>query len=131
MMPINNAEGDLMCSNNDAANDATFMMWIDKIQPGTEQSPPITNPVPRPNPLFPVDELNNVRWASYKSCMVTIMRLDLQSQEWQIRIYDRFGNDVVLGEADNGGAGFAGNEPPQIDPNLQTSLIVGIRPNYT
>jgi hypothetical protein len=106
-------------------------MWCDKVQPGTDgtdDSPPIVNQIKRPNPLLPVTELNTARWIIYKSCMITVMRLDLEAQEWQIRIYDRFGNDVILGEADNDGVGF--EHQPAIDPDLQTTILVGIKPNY-
>ncbi len=129
MMPSGHAEGNLIYSNNPPADDATFIVWFDKVQLGTDQSPPITNPVPRPAPASQLD-INIRRWVIYKTCMITIMRLDLQAEEWQIRIYDRFGNDVILAESDNGGLGFPGNEPPAVDPDLQTMLLVGIKPNY-
>nr|QBK87707.1 MAG: hypothetical protein LCMAC202_00430 [Marseillevirus LCMAC202] len=129
MLPINHAEGNLIYSNNPGADDATFIVWCDKIQGGTDGSPPITE-IDRPNPCLPISEINTARWVIYKSCMITVMRLDLEAEEWQIRIYDRFGNDVILGESDNGGAGFNQQEPPPIDPNLQTMLLVGIKPNY-
>lgn len=131
MLPINNSEGDLIASNNPAANGATFILWCDKIQAGTENpSPPIVDPVTRPNPLVQITDLQTARWVIYKSCMITTMRLDLQADEWQIRIYDRFGNDVILAESDNGGVGFTGDTPPTVDPDIQTMLVVGIRPNY-
>nr|QBK87182.1 MAG: hypothetical protein LCMAC201_00840 [Marseillevirus LCMAC201] len=129
MMPINHAEGNLIYSNNPGADDATFIVWCDKLQSGTDASPPISDIV-RPNPVLPVSEIDTTRWIIYKSCMITIMRLDLEAEEWQIRIYDRFGNDVVLAEDDNGGVGFNQVDPPAIDPNLQTMLLVGIKPNY-
>lgn len=127
LMPINHAEGNLIYSNNPAADGATFIMWTDKVQPGTDGAP-IPGPIVRPNPLLPISDLDTVRWITYKSCMITVMRLDLQAEEWQIRVYDRFGNDVILGEADNGGAGFVSE--PAIDPDLQTMVLVGIKPNY-
>lgn len=130
MMPINHAEGGLIYSNNPNAQEATFILWCDKIQAGTQEdpSPPIENPVPRPNPLVEVADLQTARWVVYKSCMITTMRLDLQADEWQIRIYDRYGNDIILAEDDNGGAGFA--DVPAVDPDIQTMLVVGIKPNY-
>ena len=129
MLPIRNSEGNLIYSNNNqAVRQATFIMWIDKYQVGTDGSPPIVNPVPRPNSLLSTDALTIPRWIVYKSCMITVMRLDLQSEQWHIRVYDRFGNDVIIGESDNGGAGYA--EDPGVDPDLQTMLLVGIRPNY-
>jgi hypothetical protein len=140
MMPINHAEGDLIYSNNKNADEATFIIWIDKTQLGTNGQPPITDPVPRPNEAVETLNLLTTQWIIYKSCMITVMRLDLQADEWQIRIYDRFGNDVVLAESDNGGLGFPAEpdpdnparfiNPPDVDPTLQTMLIVGIKPNY-
>lgn len=129
MMPISNAEGNLIYSNNPAADAATFIMWMDKVQLGTDESPPLTNPVPRPAPFSTID-FTTRRWIVYKTCMETVMRLDLQAEEWQIRVYDRYGNDVILAENDNGGLGYTGEEPPAVDPNLQTTLLVGIKPNY-
>ena len=129
MMPINHAEGNLIYSNNPPAEAATFIVWCDKIQLGTDNSPAISDPVPRPNPPL-ITDLHTARWVTYKSCMISIMRLDLQAEEWQIRIYDRFGNDVVLGESDNGGIGFSSTESPAVDPDLQTMVLVGIKPNY-
>ena len=130
MMPSGNLEGNLIYSNNPPASEATFIVWCDKIQGGTDGTPAILDPIPRPNPNLTLSDLNTPRWVIYKTCMITIMRLNLEAEEWQIRIYDRFGNDVVLGEEDNGGAGFNQAVTPQIDPNLQTSLLVGIKPNY-
>lgn len=130
VMPINHSEGDLVYSNNPAADEASFVVWCDKLQLGSEQSPPLANPVERPNPEASTLSLNTAKWVIYKSCMVTIMRLDLQAEEWQIRIYDRYGNDIVLAESDNGGAGFTGDTPPAVDPNLQTMVLMGIKPNY-
>ncbi len=130
MMPIRHAEGNLIYSNNPPASEATFIVWCDKIQGGTDGTPAILDPIPRPNPNLSLNDVNTTRWVIYKTCMITVMRLELESEEWQIRIYDRFGNDVVLGEEDNGGDGFNQTDPPQVDPNLQTSLLVGIKPNY-
>jgi hypothetical protein len=130
MMPIEQSEGKLIYSNNPGADDATFIVWHDKTQIGITDSPAIMDPIPRPNPTPSTTDLNAVYWIIYKTCMFTVMRLNLQSDEWQIRIYDRFGNDVIAAESDNGGAGFNQTDPPVIDPNLQTSLLVGIKPNY-
>jgi len=130
MVPIEHAEGKWIYSNNPAAVDATFIVWCDKVQHGTSGSPPIIDPIPRPNSTLQTTELDNVTWVIYKTCMITVMRLNLQAEEWQIRIYDRFGNDVILGESDNNGAGFNQTTPPQIDPDLQTTILVGVKPNY-
>jgi hypothetical protein len=129
MMPINHAEGNLIYSNNRAADEATFMVWCDKLQSGTNIAG-IPNPPARPPEELPLANVDATRWVTYKTCMITIMRLDLQAEEWQIRIYDRFGNDIVVPESDNSGAGFTGAEPPAVDPELQTTLLVGIKPNY-
>ncbi len=139
MLPSGNAEGNLIYSNNPAASGATFTLWCDKIQAGTDGSPPIANPIPRPNPLLQISDLTTARWVVYKTCMITVMRLDLEAEEWQIRIFDRFGNDVILSESDNGGIGFPAVgpgspptqlAPPPLDPDIQTMLLVGIKPNY-
>lgn len=127
MMPSNHAEGDLIYSNNHSADEATFVVWMDRVQPGTDGAMVIPDPIPRPTPLLPTSELTRARWIIYKSCMHTVMRLDL-AEEWYIRIYDRFGNDVVLAESNNDGDGFT--TQPAIDPDLQTMLLVGIKPNY-
>jgi len=150
MLPEEDAEGDLIYSNNPNVNDATFIVWLDKVQLGTsDNSPPITN-LPRPNEPFASGDLLTTRWITYKSCMITVMRLNLGAGQWKIRLYDRFGNDIILAESDNGGAGFYAEldpniptpinplipkpvryiNPPSIDPNLQTSILVGIKPNY-
>lgn len=126
IMPINHSEGDLIYSNNPPAGDATFIVWCDKIQAGTDGTP--IPDIERPNPLLPTSDLNTARWVVYKSCMISVMRLNLEAEEWQIRIYDRYGNDVILGESDNGGDGFT--EQPAIDPDIQTTVLVGIKPNY-
>lgn len=128
MLPEKDAEGQLIYSNNPAANRATFIVWLDKVQLGTtDNSPPLTD-LPRPNPPFASGDLLTTRWITYKSCMITVMRLSLDDGLWHIRLSDRFGNDILLAEADNGGAGYP--TPPPVDPNLQTSLLVGIKPNY-
>lgn len=126
MMPITNSEGDLIYGNNPAIDEATFIVWRDSTQVGTDATP-VVDP-PRPNDLLPVTDLNTARWITYKSCMITTMRLDLQSEEWQVRIYDRYGNDIVLREPADG---VVSTDPsPQPDRDLQTMLLVGIRPNY-
>lgn len=131
MMPVNNSEGNLIYSNNPAADSATFIFWLDKIKLGTSDSPPISDPISRPNTGIQTFSLDNAKWLIYKTCMVTTMRLNLATEEWQIRIYDRYGNDIILAEADNGGAGYpTTSDPPEVDPDLQTMLLVTIKPNY-
>lgn len=128
VMPISHAEGKLIYSNNPAANDATFIVWCDKVQVSNNPSPPNTGEL-RPPP--PIDSVNNFTWIVYKSCMNIGMRMDLAADEWQIRFYDRYGNDVLVPEDDNGGAGFIRPEedgPPPINPDLQTNVLIGLRP---
>ena len=140
MLPEEDAEGDLIYSNNRQADEATFIVWLDKVQLGTsDNSPPITE-LPRPNAPFASGDILTTRFITYKSCMITVMRLKLDTGKWKIRFYDRYGNDIILTESDNGGAGFPATpnpskpnnyiNPPQVDPNLQTTLLVGIKPNY-
>lgn len=127
MTPINFKSNDLITGNNTPAIDsATFVIWQDKTQFGT-QNTPLTNPLPRPNPVNETD-LSFRRWIIYKSCMKTTMRLNLDANEWHIRIYDRYNNDVVIGEPDNMGSGY--DYIPDVDRSLQTSIVVGITPNY-
>ena len=140
MVPIKHAEGNLIYSNNPAADEATFIVWCDKVQVGTAVNSPPVDELPRPSPVITTGDIQTARWVIYKSCMITVMRLDLADSEWEIRVYDRFGNDVILAEPDNGGVGFPATpdpnnpnnfiDPPQIDPDLQTNLLVGIKPNY-
>ena len=132
LMPITNSEGNLIYGNNHPpVEGATFIVWRDSTQVGTVDPPlppPPPPPLVRPNPQLPVTDLTIARWVTYKTCMITTMRLDLQAEEWQVRIYDRYGNDVILAEA---AAGIDGDLPPPLpDRNLQTMVLVGIRPNY-
>lgn len=140
MLPEEHSEGDLLYTNNRNGDEATFVVWLDKVQLGTsDNSPPITE-LPRPNAPFASGDLLTTRWITYKSCMITVMRLNLASGKWSIRLFDRYGNDIILTESDNGGAGFPATpdpenpanfiNPPQVDPDLQTSIVVGIKPNY-
>jgi hypothetical protein len=130
MMPINHAEGNLIYSNNPPADEATFIMWIDRLITGTNYDTSITQ-ITRPNNPTNLSDIIVPRWITYKTCMATVMRLNLAAEEWQIRIYDRYGNSLILAESDNGGAGFpVTSPPPMVDPNLQTMLLVGIKPNY-
>jgi hypothetical protein len=135
MMPIENSEGNLVYSNNPNAEDATFVVWHDKTQLGeTPTGSPAPEPgeaVVRPNSPIGTIQLDTPTWIVYKSCMITVMRLNLESQEWKIRIYDRYGNDLIIAEDDAGGSGYPPDQPPPPpDPTLQTMIIVGIKPNY-
>lgn len=126
---IDHAEGGLVYTNNPAGNDATFVIWGDQV-PCILDDPPVTDPVPRPT-VSCFDQLEPLinSWSLYSTCMDTVMRINMQAEEWIVRIYDRFGNDVVAVEADNGGAGYA--DQPSVNPDVQTSILVGVRPNYT
>jgi len=132
---VKDSEGNLVYSNNPNAEDATFVVWHDKTQLGeTPTGSPAPEPgeaVVRPNsPIGPI-QLDTPTWIVYKSCMITVMRLNLESQEWKIRIYDRYGNDLIIAEDDAGGSGYPPDQPPPPpDPTLQTMIIVGIKPNY-
>ena len=130
MMPINNSEGDLIYSNNPPANEATFIVWLDKIQSGPADASPPAPPteVTRPPADVALTDLTEAKWLIYKTCMVTVMRLNVDADEWQIRLYDRHGNDLVIPESDNGGVGF--ETEPDVDRDIQTTVIVGINPNY-
>lgn len=129
VMPIQNSEGNLIASNNFNASGATFILWCDKIQNSFNQS--LSDPLPRPLPDIPITDINLAKWIIYKSCMITTMRLNINDSEWHIRIYDRFGNDVILPESDNSGGGFTTTQPmPSVDPDIQTMVLIGIRPNY-
>jgi hypothetical protein len=138
MLPIDNAEGNLIYSNNPNVDKATFIVWHDKTQlgiippaPGPAPAPVPGPVVPRPNIPITTTQLDRPSWVLYKSCMITVMRLNLEAQQWLIRIYDRYGNDVVIAEDDNSGLGYPANQPPPaVDPDLQTMIIVGIKPNY-
>ena len=180
-----NQEGDLICTNNKKGTKATFVVYNDKLQVGTAQdgiSPPglPTDCSDDGNtyccvvPNIKSDEesvysYTKFRWAIYKSCMTTTMRLDLGAQQWNVRIFDRFGNDIVILEDDNDCNGFPRYVtdkciqkpcnvmphlnpplsitsttllncdkvvyaqpamPPLPDPNIQTSILLGISPNF-
>lgn len=170
----NNSEGDLICTNNGNPNggdQATFVVYNDRLQIGTDQDNAAGAPpgIPTPTPCD-IDSANTYscavpqiipttgeygyttyRWAIYKSCMATVMRLDLSAQEWRIRIYDRYGNDLIVYEDDNACAGYPRNfaidpcvpvpnsspisyKPPVVQPlptpQVQTMLLLGIKPNF-
>lgn len=127
--PINHSEGNLIYSNNPAVDPATFIVWCDKNLFGVEEPSPVDNILERPNEKIIPNTTYTPKWVIYNTCMITVMRLDLKAEEWQIRLYDRYGNDIVLAENDNGGTGYT--TEPNVDPDLQTMVLVGIRPNLT
>jgi hypothetical protein len=174
-----NKEGDLITTNNKyGADQATFVVYNDRLQIGTDQNNAAGKPPGLPTScsdisantytcavpnIIPTDEIygyTKYRWAIYKTCMTTAMRLNLGAQQWNIRIYDRFGNDVIVLEDDNDCLGYPRNfavdpcvpnppppchhppcpavpvtykqpaVPPKPDPRIQTMILVGIKPNF-
>lgn len=121
-----NSQKNKIVTNNPNGTSATFIMYHDKTQIGTDNT---TNAISRPNDFLPTSELDNVRWLTFKSCMDTVMRINLSNaDQWHVRIFDRYGNDIIISEDDNGGAGFT--TPPAVDPDLQTMFLMGIKPEY-
>ena len=132
IMPINHAEGNLFSTNNEPANEATFVVWHDKYVLGS------TTDI---DPSLPIPELDvsgtgqqtvpaldaRPRWIVFKSCMITTMRLDLCAESWDIRFYDRYGRDLILLEEAIPDPSI---QPPPLDRYKQTSFVLGIRPNY-
>lgn len=158
VLPVENSEGTLIYTNNSVGGDeATFIAYLDKIQIGTskdncENNPPGIPTIPpectsgSPEPTFDCIEPSIVpgefgygytkySWITFKSCMVMPMRLKLDTQAWCIRFSDRFGNDLIMLESDNGGAGYPvdpenPDQPPLVNPDVQSMVLVGIKPNY-
>lgn len=158
LVDIEHSEGDLIYTNNKHGFESTFIAYYDKLQVGTAQDncsaepPSIPTIVPECDPpesantwacVAPtiVPDVDNYgytkyRWVIFKSCIVMPMRLNLESQEFQIQITDRFGKDLIILEDDNSGEGYDQlvTQPtlqPKPCPNSQTMVLVGIRPNYT
>lgn len=133
ILPIDNAEGNLIYSNNPSARGATFIVWQDKKTFGLDESSPATSLL-RPSAPVNVADLTLKRWIIYKTCMITTMRLNIMADEWHIRLFDRFGNDIISAESDTEpfaimGSGF--DDPPAVDPYIQSTVLVGIKPNYS
>mgnify|MGYP006932090337 FL=1 len=133
VMPINHAEGNLFSTNNPPGNEATFVVWHDKYVVGSIADIDPSLPMPlldvsgTGEQSFP--ELNGrARCIVFKSCMITTMRLDLCAESWEIRIYDRFGRDLILLEENK--LNQPSKNPPPLDRYKQTSIVLGIRPNY-
>lgn len=125
--PNDHLEKNKIVTNNPAGIGATFVMYNDRTQVGTDDIIPA--PLPRPNNPLLFTDIDSARWIIYKTCMDTITRLDLSTaDQWHIRIFDRYGNDIVISEDDNGGAGFT--TPPAVDPDLQTMFLMGVKPKY-
>jgi len=160
IMPVENSEGTLIYTNNIKGGDsANFIAWQDRFLIGTYQNNATDNPPSIPDVPIPVSGIvptqvgnptfncqtpqivpqvgqfgfNTYRWITFHSCMVMPMRLNLASEQWQIRYSDRYGNDLVLYE-ENTTTPFGTKEnplpPPLPNPDLQTSILVGITPNY-
>jgi len=79
---------------------------------------------------------NTVKWVIYKSCMtVNVPGLDIYNTEWEINIFDRFGNMIVIpndtgdyGLSPSGGWVIDPDNPPTLNPDLQTTIVLGISP---
>lgn len=153
IVDIEHAEGTFIYTNNIKGGDeANFIAYFDKFMIGTNQDnlngqPPgipeismganVTYDCEAPTivPTGTEYGYTKYRWVNFKSCMIMPMRLNLGSQEWIIQITDRFGNDIVIYEDDNSGAGYPESltNPklsPNPDPNIQTQILLGIKPNY-
>jgi len=133
ILPIDNAEGNLIYSNNPAARGATFIVWQDKKTLGIDESSP-SSTLSRPGFAIEVADLTLKRWIIYKTCMITTMRLNIMADEWHIRLFDRFGNDIISAESDTPPFGVIGDgfdNPPAVDPYAQSTVLVGIKPNYS
>ncbi len=141
-----NDENNKFSTNNPAGDQATFIAWVDRLSIGTTQDNAAGSPpsiplidgstgvwscvVPQPVVTLPGSyTLNTFRWVVYKSCMQTVTPFNLGAGYWSIRFYDRYGNDLILLENDNDGAGY--EEQPITDPNLQTMVLFGITPLYS
>lgn len=119
---IDHAYGDLITTNNPPAEEATFVAWRDKYDLGSN-----TEINPDDDPIIFPSLTAEPRWVIYKSCMVTTMRLNLRASSWEVRIYDRYGRDLVLLES---APVTITQNPPPVDRFKQTMITVGIRPNY-
>lgn len=139
-----NDQDNYFSTNNPSGDKATFIAWVDRLSIGSAQN----NAAGAPPSIPLIDSITGVwgcvtpqpvvtttynfdtyRWIIYKSCMETVTPLNLGAAEWKIRLFDRYGNDLVLLENDNGGAGYLAEPLP--DPNLQTSILIGISPLYS
>lgn len=145
-----NSEGDEFYTNNDGGEKSTFVAYFDKLQIGSNQDnntgePPGVPPYDCPAPSIIANvELGDYsfpkyRWAIYKTCMVTPIRINLEAQELIVKLKDRWGKPLVLYEDDNSGAGYnvlpnqkcKDRTAPLPDPNIQTMILMGIKPNYS
>jgi hypothetical protein len=157
---IEHSEGNEIYTNNDGGEKATFVAYFDRFQIGTNQDNAAAEPPGIPTQQPPVDgntwdcpapcivanteiegsfNFPKYRWVVYKSCMDVPIRIDLQASEIKVRVKDRFGNPLILLEDDNMGAGYPALlidgeidpcTPPLPDPNLQTMIVMGLKPNY-
>ena len=146
VLPEENSEGTLIYKNKSGTGDgggdeSNFIAWLYKLQVGTDQDnatdrpPGIPGTMAPGNPTWdcPAPLINQTmddygyttyRWCIYRSCMVMPMRLDLDST-WHIKFMDRYGGDLILYEDAIGAA-----EKPTPNPSVQTSILLGITPNY-
>lgn len=121
---------DLFITNNKKAKEATFIVWHDKYNLGSTDTIIPNDPIDGGDTTdFP--ELDGrPRWIVFKSCMNTSMRLNMCSDMWEVRYFDRFGRDLILLEETPTALNPTVNPPP-VDRYKQTSFVLGVRPNYT
>lgn len=120
--PTDHAEGNRFATNNDNGYKATFIAYTDKFAVGTSDVPPVS-------PAYAFPALNSgLKWLHFKSCMRTNMRMDLKSTQWHVRMYSRFGDDIVLEEDPALMPVVVTADMPPVDPNKQTSLLIGMSP---
>jgi hypothetical protein len=119
---IDHALDDVITTNNPPAEEATFVVWHDKYNLGSDT---VINPDDDPI-IFP-SLTAEPRWIVFKSCMMTTMRLNLRAESLEVRIFDRFGRDLILLED---ATIITPANPPPVNPYKQTMMVVGIRPNY-
>lgn len=151
VMSIENSEGTMIYTNNiEGGDEANFIAYFDRFSIGTNQDNAAGEPPGIPGVTVGANTyacdppaivpsggeygFTKYRWVHFKSCMEMPMRINLCSQELQVRISDRFGNDLLIYEDDNGGAGYPAlpdsSLTPLPDPNLQTQILLGIKPIY-
>lgn len=119
------SEGNRFITNNAPGRKATFIVYTDKFVVGTNDVPPAV-------PAYTPPTLNSgLKWLHFKSCMRTNMRLPhVKTTEWFVRIYDRYGNDIVITEDPAAIPLIVTPDPPRVDPMRQTMVLLGLSPEY-
>lgn len=120
--PTDHSEGNRFATNNEGGYKASFIAYTDKFALGTTDVPPVS-------PAYTTPSLNSgLKWLHFKSCMRTNMRLDLKSTEWIVRVYDRFGHDIILEEDPALMPAVVTANMPPVDPTKQVSVLIGLTP---